>query len=302
MENQNKKFNYLLSISFLISGLLIAGALIYSAGLKSVNTIQNKNENKETTQVFDLEQNIIPSNGVELPIKWGNLGKQLVKAGVIDSQKFEALYAQRAGLIEEEKKLLYAEDNGNLIISPDNAGFILNLLWALGLGNKNEILENGPMTDSRYGGAGNFASTGGWTLANGGAMDHYSKHRFINLTSGQQVIVERVSKNIYRPCCDNSTYFPDCNHGMAMLGFLELAASQGFNEDELYQMALILNSYWFPETYLTIGKYFQNRGIDWDKIDAKETLGYNFSSGSGYRKILSQVEPSQNKGGGGCGV
>ena len=158
------------------------------------------------------------------------------------------------------------------------------MFWALGLGNKNDILENGPMTDPKYGGAGRFASTGGWTLANGDAMEHYSRHRFINLTPEQQAIVERVSRGIYRPCCDNSVYFPDCNHGMAMLGFLELAASQRFNENELYQMALVLNSYWFPDTYLTIGKYFQNRGIDWEKIDAKEALGYNFSSGSGYQK------------------
>lgn len=31
-------------------------------------------------------------------------------------------------------------------------------------------------------------------------------------------------------CCGNSTYFPDCNHGAAMLGFIELAVSQGLVE------------------------------------------------------------------------
>jgi hypothetical protein len=67
-----------------------------------------------------------------------------------------------------------------------------------------------------------------------------------------------------------------------MLGFLELAASQGFNENQLYQMALILNSYWFPDTYLT--------------------LGYNFSSASGYQQILAHVTPPEQKGGGSCGV
>ena len=70
----------------------------------------------------------------------------------------------------------------------------LNLLWALGLGNKNEILDNGPMTDKKYGGAGRFASTGGWTLAQGDAMNHYSMHRFIGLTLEQQALVEKVSK------------------------------------------------------------------------------------------------------------
>ena len=58
-------------------------------------------------------------------------------------------------------------------------------------------------------------------------MNHYSMHRFIVLTPEQQALVEKVSKGIYRPCCGNSVYFPDCNHGMAMLGLLELMASQG---------------------------------------------------------------------------
>ncbi len=301
MENQNKKFNHPLPVSFLISILMIVGALIYNTGLKSINTSQNKTEKKEIGQISNFQENIVPSNGVELPIKWGNLGKQLVETGVIDAQKFEALYTQRSGLTNEQKNLLYTEDNGNLVISPEKAGFILNLFWALGLSNKNPILENGPMADSRYGGAQNFASTAGWTLAGGGPMTHYNKHQFITLTPEQQALVEKVSKNIYRPCCDNSTYFPDCNHGMAMLGFLELTSSRGFNENELYQMALILNSYWFPDTYLAIGRYLENQGGSWKEVDAKEVLGFNFSSASGYQKILAQVEQPNTRGGS-CGV
>ena len=103
------------------------------------------------------------------------------------------------------------------------------------------------MTDPKYGGAGNFASTGGWTLAQGDVMNHYSMHSFITLTPEQQVLVEKISKEIFRPCCNNSTYFPDCNHGMAMLGLLELMASQGTSEAEMYKIAKEVNSYWFPE-------------------------------------------------------
>ncbi len=294
MENQDKKFNYLFPISFLIFGTLILGAIVYSAGLKATN--EKPNGATDSTNV------LVSSESKTLPVKWGNLGKQLVETGVIDAQKFEALYNQRGGLKEEEKKLLYGETNGDLVISSDNNGVILNMLWALGLANKNQILENGSMTDSRYGGAGNFASTGGWTLAQGGVMNHYSRHRFIELTLEQQKLVEEVSKNIYRPCCNNSTYFPDCNHGMAMLGLLELMASQGASENEMYKTALIVNSYWFPDTYQAIGEYLKIRGLNEKQISAKDILGKDFSSAAGYQKILSQIQPPAKQGGGSCGV
>ena len=101
------------------------------------------------------------------------------------------------------------------------------------------------MMDPRYGGANGFASTGGWTLSDGDSMNHYNMHSFVTLTEEQQALVERVSKNIYRPCCDNSTYFPDCNHGMAMLGLLELMTSTRVTEADMYKTALQVNTFGF---------------------------------------------------------
>ena len=219
---------------------------------------------------------------------------------MIDAEKFENLYGNE--LNEEAEQLLYGNNSGNLKITEQNSGILLNLLWAFGLGNKNEILESGPMTDVRYGGAGNFASTAGWILAKGDAMDHYSSYSFVVLTQEQQDLVERVSKGIYRPCCGNSTYFPDCNHGMAMLGFLELMASQGVGEGDMYYYALKVNSYWFPDTYLAIEKFFEKRGISFEKVNPREVLGFDYSSAQGYQRILKEIEPVQSSGGGGCGV
>ena len=133
-------------------------------------------------------------------------------------------------------------------------------------------------------------------------MTHYSRHNFVVLTPEQQALAERVSKNIYRPCCDNSTYFPDCNHGMAMLGLLELLASQGASEEKIYEVALLVNSYWFPDTYETIAKFFENKGVQWKDVNPKEILGKDFSSASGYSRVLSQIEPVQGRSGGSCGV
>ncbi len=295
-----------LPASILIAALIIGGVWVYTARLKITASISDLDE----TAMAKLEQKIIPPQGVVLPVNWNDLGDQLVKAGVIDSQKFEQLYTDRGGLSDESKRMLYGADNGKIKITPENSQALLNLLWALGLGTKNDILEKGPMMTYSKAGlpaealakAGNFASTGGWTLARGNAMDHYSMHPFIVLTKEQQALIERVSQNIYRPCCGNSTYFPDCNHGMAMLGLLELMASQGVSEKEMYDAALAVNAYWFPDTYLTIGKYLNKKGMSWDKVGAQKILGYDFSSGSGYAQIRSEVEPAKSKSGGGCGV
>ena len=247
----------------------------------------------------NLAASILPQSGLSLGVSWGDLGQRLVEAGVIDRQKLESLYANNTAALPVITKLLTENNVEPLVISADNSTILLNLLWAFGLGNQNDILTKGEMTDTRYGGAGGFASTGGWTLAKGNAMDHYAKHQFVKLTPEQQDLVSRVSKNIYRPCCGNSTHFPDCNHGMAMLGLLELMASQGADESLMYQSALAANSYWFPDTYLTIAKYLQKQG-KLGKVSAQEILGAQYSSATGYQQILSQVEPASSQGGSSC--
>lgn len=249
-----------------------------------------------------LQESVLPTDGVTLPITWGDLGARLVEVGAIDSEKLEALYKDRGGFPAEYRKMLEKNADEKIVITNWNAGYLLNLLWALGLANKNPILaDSSEMMNPSYGGAGNFASTGGWTLAKGDAMNHYNMHALVALTSEQQALVDTVSRNIYRPCCDNSTHFPDCNHGIAMLGLLELMAAQGVGEQEMYRVALAVNSYWFPDTYITIATYMKNKGVEWKDVSPKEVLGREYSSGSGYRNISSQViQPQQGQGGGGC--
>jgi len=256
----------------------------------------------DLTAGADYASYVLPAGGVALPIQWNDLGKQMVDAGVIDRAAFESIYLNRGGLSPEERAWLVEEGNAGLVFSQESAPVLLNLLWAFGLANKNPILNEGSMQNPEYGGAGGFASTGGWTLAVGDSMDHYSMHAFVTLTDDQQSLVERVSKGIYRPCCGNSVYFPDCNHGMAMLGLLELLASQGVSEQDMYRYALAVNSYWFPETYFTIAKFIDMKGLSWGDVTPQEILGYNFSSSAGYQNILAQVEPVRSQGGGGCGV
>lgn len=276
---------------------------ILGGQISSVLPPQLASGTPSTTTDPNLLKAVIPTEGVELPITWGDLGKQMITSGVIDQKKFDALYKDRGGLTPDMQKLLSETGNGKIRITSENSGTLLNLLWALGLGNKNDILEKGEMQKKEYGGAGKFASTGGWTLATGQAMDHYSKHQFIRLTAEQQTLVEKVSKGVFRPCCNNSTHFPDCNHGMAMLGLLELMASQGVTESDMYKAALAVNSYWFPDTYLTIASYFKKQGTDWKDVNPQTVLSAQYSSSRGYQQLLSQVTPQTSpQGKGGCGV
>ena len=298
MENETEKktLDHLLPSSILFSALIISGAWIYAAELKNPRA-------PEKIARTELEEKILPSAGVILPVSWGDLGAELVSVGAIDAEKFRAVYERKGAFTDEYASLLLGENNGQLKITNENAGYLLNLFWALGLANKNPILDSGEMADLRYGGAGNFASTGGWTIAQGNAMNHYSRHQFFELTREQQALVDKISRGIYRPCCDNSTHFPDCNHGMAMLGLLELMASQGVNEEDMWKTALAVNSYWFPNEYLTIAAYMKEKGIDWEDVNPKEILGTGYSSASGFAKIASQVTVPQGQGGGsGCGV
>ncbi|MEX0877713.1 MAG: hypothetical protein WDZ40_02495 [Candidatus Spechtbacterales bacterium] len=300
------------STSLSTSGNLIVPALIIGVAIITstfifkygpVTTSKTGAVADEVVLVESFRDQVLPEEGIVLPADLGNFGKQMIAAGVIDEDKFQELYQKRGGFDAQMQELIYGDSNDKVVMNEENANFLLNYFWAFGLSNKNEILDNGPMVDERYGGdASKFASTGGWTLAKGDVMDHYSRYDFVKLTKEQQEKVESISKNIYRPCCGNSVYFPDCNHGMAMLGLLEIMASQGVDEAGMYKVALQVNSYWFPDTYLTLAKYFAIRDVEWEKVDAKEVLGSPYSSGAGFRAILEEVEPVKGGGGGGCGV
>ena len=208
-----------------------------------------------------------------------------------------------AGQPDLVKKYLDGSDETSITITADSAQFWVDLLWAAGLAQKSPVLDSGPMQAS--GDPGRFASTGGWTLGKKDAMTYYSQSQLIPLTPDQHERVKSIAENIYRPCCGNSTAFPDCNHGMAALGLVELMVSQGASDDQIYRTILAFNSFWFPQTYLELGYHFSKSGTSWDRVDPKLALGKSFSSGPGYSAVKRQIGtvPGLNDaGGGGCGV
>jgi hypothetical protein len=155
---------------------------------------------------------------------------------------------------------------------------------------------------------GGFASTGGWTLGTKPATELYASTPLITLTPTQQTRLEEVAQAVYRPCCDNPTSFPDCNHGMAMLGLLEMMASQGATSDEMFTAAKYVNTFWFPQQSLEMALLFKHaQNQDFDQIDPRLLVGPGIFSGTGFKRIhqwLSEnnlLERAPNSGGS-CGV
>lgn len=267
---------------------------------------QQEQIGKERNELFEQ---INPSEGYELAVSYGKLGPKMLEQGVIDFEKFKEVYDSGGqSLSKEQLNILTSGSNKKIKINRQNSYFLLNFFWAVGLGNKSKILSEGDMVKYGDGQPENFASTGGWTLSKSNPMDYYSKGDLISMTQDQEDLVLRVASNIYRPCCDNPTSFPDCNHGMALLGILELLAANGASEKEMYQEAKYINSYWFPSTYYDLALYFKNKEKkEFKDVDAKLVLGKDYSSGSGYssaKKWLTDngvvEEPPQQ--GGSCGV
>jgi len=245
-----------------------------------------------------LRQEVLPQNGYILGVTWSDIGKDLIDAEVIDKQKYEQLFAQDSGDNAMMKYMTHSSRE-HMMVNEANSHFMVNTLWALGLVNKNNLLDEGQMhSDDPM----QFASTGGWSLGSKPTRELYSSQQLIQLTVQQQALVKRIADTMFRPCCDNPTSFPDCNHGMAALGYIELAVKQGVPEKRIYKDVLALNSYWFPQQYVSLATYFTQQKTDWNDVDAKLALSQQYSSAQGASQVQQQLQPASggNSQGGGC--
>ena len=236
-----------------------------------------------------LRRQVLPDEGFRLSVAFGDLGPKLLESGAIDLKKFESNFSGDGGLTDEQKTILTEENEIPISINEKNATFMVDFFWALGLANKNRILDEGPMAKDRDQ-LGNYASTGGWGLGKAPSTELFSNFELIKLTESQQKTVEEVVAGVFRPCCGNATSYPDCNHGMAALGLAQYLASKGFTKEEIFNALLKFNSFWFPQNYLDLAAYFKLMGNDWPQVSSQLVLGSNYSSGQGYTKIKRELD------------
>jgi hypothetical protein len=295
--------------------VILLAVMVSFVVLTSPNTPSEVQTGVPTSQLlltidYDLLlQQVNPPEGFIIPVKLGQMGARLIEAGAIDYQQFAMLYQQTGQPLTEHQTTVlegtYSEDS--ITIDSQNAHFWLNFFWAVGLTTQNPILTEGAMMQNGREGVVNFASTGGWILGAKPVDVLYASQPLIVLTPEQQARLEKVAREVYRPCCGNPTSFPDCNHGMAMLGLLELMASQNATEDMMFKTAKYVNAFWFPQQMVEVAAYLQViQSQDFGSADPREVVGRNMFSSMGFKTIhqwlaVNKLLPEVG-GGNSCGV
>lgn len=281
----------------------------YLMGRQSMSANSSSAEVSSKNKVAAMIHQINPPGGYTIPATFGKIGPQMLDAGAIDLNQFTEIY-QQAGkpLTDEQMAILTEGSNSQIVITAENAYFLLNFFWAFGLTNLNRILTEGPMVAKGRDQVGNFASTGGWTIGAKPATELYASTLMVPMTVEQHDRLMEVATAVYRPCCDNPTHFPDCNHGMAMLGLLELMASQNASVEEMFDAAKYVNAFWYPQQMLEIATYFAaNDKVNFVEADSRQTVSKQYSSSSGFQAVHQwlaangQLEQIPNSGGS-CGV
>src|SRR3989344_5809959 len=77
-QQEQKDGKYILPASIIFAGVIIAGAMIYGAAERPLQTQDLQAQSEEA---------VLPSDGIVLPVAWGDLGSKLVSVGAIDSDK-----------------------------------------------------------------------------------------------------------------------------------------------------------------------------------------------------------------------
>jgi len=283
-----------------------SGVLI---GRQSTKTVSATTESSSKNDMTAMIHQINPPDGYTIPVTFGSVGPQMLVAGAIDLNKLIQVYVQAGKpLTDEQMAILTKGSNSKIVINQDNAYFLLNFFWALGLTNQNPVLTEGPMMAEGKDKVGNFASTAGWTIGGKSPVELYASTMIMSLDDEQQARLMEVAPAVYRPCCNNPTHFPDCNHGMAMLGLLELMASQNASTDKMFNAAKYVNAFWYPQQMLEVATVFQaTQNVDFAQADARQVVSNKYSSGSGFQAVhqwlatngLLEQAPSS---GGSCGV
>ena len=198
-------------------GLLAAASLLQLIGRANANPhvpLTRRPPKKEYPLFDEATANVVPTAGFQSRVSLRDSIVRLVGKGVIDREKFLALQKYNGALPPELLKIMEKPSGKPIHLTRENASHYVNLLWPAGLSNHLDANKESPLVGPDLS---NFASTGGWTLGkepNGGS--YFNKFPIIELSPKAEALAVHIAKSTYRPCCGNSTFFQDCNHGSAL--------------------------------------------------------------------------------------
>jgi len=276
-----------------LGGTLFAAGVLSGAGAALLWAGQSRAfrsylRRRSDADLAALLTEVVPSAGVELPVRFGDAVPRMVAAGAISLSRFERLYAARGGVPRWMRSLLERRHSDEPIrISAASAPLLLNLLWPLGLSNRTAFNARSPLEGAAD--RASFASTGGWRLGDRPGGELFNSAEIVALDGAAESAVEHAARASFRPCCDNSTLFQDCNHGSALLGLYQLAAAQGAGAAELFRIGKLVNSYWFPQQYAATAIFFHRfEDLGWTKVDPARVMGRRYSSASGWLRNVDE--------------
>jgi hypothetical protein len=115
---------------------IIAKALSQNIVNPSDNMLSNANVAQTGNKLIDeVTALVLPEQGFQSKIALGASMIKLVQNGVIDHDKFLAIYQDRGGLPDELKDILDTPSAKKILLTRKNANYYVNLLWPLGLAN-----------------------------------------------------------------------------------------------------------------------------------------------------------------------
>ena len=323
-KNNYLKYSVALVVSLIIIAFVLMAVLHTSSRSGAVsklinNTATYHNTTNTTTRTLSgnisasiLFAQVTPQTGYTLSFKWGGSIKKLVDAGALNVSNLTIiLNNSHQPLTLSEKEILNGTYTGYIQFNSTNTEFVQIVLWGLGINNNNTIITKGPIINastpyadsinanstlkqrlnqnvtSQWVASHYFASTGGYGPIGKLQMGMLN---VINLTPLEQGEMYDVATHSYRPCCDNPTAFPDCNHGAAALGLIELLASQGANQTQMFSAVRYFYQYQFPQQYAEIAAYFDSQGMNYSQVNSGVVMGFNFSSYSGFSNVNQYLQ------------
>src|SRR3990167_1373500 len=101
-KERPKEVKNLLPGSILISSAILAGAWLYKTG-PQIPSEQKASvpAQAEKAAPSELEEKVLPLEGILLPVSWGNLGLRLGSVGAINAEALQALYEERGEFTDD---------------------------------------------------------------------------------------------------------------------------------------------------------------------------------------------------------